>query len=233
MTLYSQDSNPESGQERFNFLLSKLKNISVNGQSAKASCPVHRDQTPSLEVTLQSDEKISVKCHVGCDYRDILDSIDIKPAFLYPPSRQRASKQGTQDPSKKRIVHIYQYRKLNGHPAYQAVRFEPKDFRMRQDEKVWSMKDVSMVPYNLPEVSKAIGKERVILFVEGEKDADNGMQLGFTTTTVAGGNGKWRDEYAEYFQDADLVFLPDNDACLLYTSPSPRDRQKSRMPSSA
>ena len=28
---------------------------------------------------------------------------------------------------------------------------------------------------------------------------------------------------------ADLEF----DACLLYTSPSPRDRQKSRMPSSA
>ena len=25
----------------------------------------------------------------------------------------------------------------------------------------------------------------------------------------------------------------DNEACLLYTSPSPRDRQKSRMPSSA
>ena len=28
-------------------------------------------------------------------------------------------------------------------------------------------------------------------------------------------------------------FLPDIRACLLYTSPSPRDRQKSRMPSSA
>ena len=27
--------------------------------------------------------------------------------------------------------------------------------------------------------------------------------------------------------------LTDLDACLLYTSPSPRDRQKSRMPSSA
>ena len=26
---------------------------------------------------------------------------------------------------------------------------------------------------------------------------------------------------------------PDIEACLLYTSPSPRDRQKSRMPSSA
>ena len=30
-----------------------------------------------------------------------------------------------------------------------------------------------------------------------------------------------------------LAFARMDDACLLYTSPSPRDRQKSRMPSSA
>ena len=30
-----------------------------------------------------------------------------------------------------------------------------------------------------------------------------------------------------------LVFPTDIQTCLLYTSPSPRDRQKSRMPSSA
>ena len=30
-----------------------------------------------------------------------------------------------------------------------------------------------------------------------------------------------------------LILLPDSYICLLYTSPSPRDRQKSRMPSSA
>ena len=32
---------------------------------------------------------------------------------------------------------------------------------------------------------------------------------------------------------AELAFTYQGDACLLYTSPSPRDRQKSRMPSSA
>ena len=32
--------------------------------------------------------------------------------------------------------------------------------------------------------------------------------------------------------DGDMVFL-NRQSCLLYTSPSPRDRQKSRMPSSA
>ena len=33
------------------------------------------------------------------------------------------------------------------------------------------------------------------------------------------------------YNDADFDAM--NEACLLYTSPSPRDRQKSRMPSSA
>ena len=34
-------------------------------------------------------------------------------------------------------------------------------------------------------------------------------------------------------QFIDLAIIPSNKVCLLYTSPSPRDRQKSRMPSSA
>ena len=45
-------------------------------------------------------------------------------------------------------------------------------------------------------------------------------------------NGILPNEYVENVQNSTLV----NDfllACLLYTSPSPRDRQKSRMPSSA
>ena len=40
----------------------------------------------------------------------------------------------------------------------------------------------------------------------------------------------------EYNNDMRLYILKDNEQgwpCLLYTSPSPRDRQKSRMPSSA
>ena len=37
------------------------------------------------------------------------------------------------------------------------------------------------------------------------------------------------DKVAEYLEIADKT----DKACLLYTSPSPRDRQKSRMPSSA
>ena len=46
-----------------------------------------------------------------------------------------------------------------------------------------------------------------------------------------------REEAAKYGQQPGDVHLLDKDMnykyCLLYTSPSPRDRQKSRMPSSA
>ena len=58
---------------------------------------------------------------------------------------------------------------------------------------------------------------------------------------------RWLDEnnlgkYKKVFDDNDVSFdlldkLTEEDlrelSCLLYTSPSPRDRQKSRMPSSA
>ena len=43
------------------------------------------------------------------------------------------------------------------------------------------------------------------------------------------GNGS--ANHAITFDDTDTDMQPD--ICLLYTSPSPRDRQKSRMPSSA
>ena len=37
----------------------------------------------------------------------------------------------------------------------------------------------------------------------------------------------------DYFYNGSGVGIADINNCLLYTSPSPRDRQKSRMPSSA
>ena len=48
--------------------------------------------------------------------------------------------------------------------------------------------------------------------------------------------------FSSYADEINLLMIPDDPdavrigldvACLLYTSPSPRDRQKSRMPSSA
>ena len=38
---------------------------------------------------------------------------------------------------------------------------------------------------------------------------------------------------AEFMAEAEAAHRPASQVCLLYTSPSPRDRTRSRMPSSA
>ena len=49
---------------------------------------------------------------------------------------------------------------------------------------------------------------------------------------IDGDRGKNYPSQNEYLEDGYCLFLNAKN-CLLYTSPSPRDRQKSRMPSSA
>ena len=51
----------------------------------------------------------------------------------------------------------------------------------------------------------------------------------FMIAAVAVGWAGYVSAFLEYFN----LYLPFSVTCLLYTSPSPRDRQKSRMPSSA
>ena len=52
--------------------------------------------------------------------------------------------------------------------------------------------------------------------------------------TFGGGEANVAVSLCNYGLDAGFISaLPDNDICLLYTSPSPRDQRGSRMPSSA
>ena len=43
----------------------------------------------------------------------------------------------------------------------------------------------------------------------------------------------WQNEYGNPVMAIQLHLIADHLSCLLYTSPSPRDRTRSRMPSSA
>src|SRR5262249_27188401 len=54
-------------------------------------------------------------------------------------------------------------------------------------------------------------KAETVLIAEGEKDADNLRELGFTATTNPLGAGKWRDEYAETLRGKDAVIFYDRD----------------------
>ena len=76
-------------------------------------------------------------------------------------------------------------------------------------------------------------------YIVGSTD-DSFVAIGANNYLATDGNYKYTntDHTSQLYQvDGTLVFrnagAAGNDSCLLYTSPSPRDRQKSRMPSSA
>jgi hypothetical protein len=111
-----------------------------------------------------------------------------------------------------RIVATYDYTDENGALLFQVCRMEPKTFRQRKPDGSWSVRGVRQVPYRLPDVLEAIASDRTIAIVEGEKDADRLWSMSLPATTNAGGAGKWRDDYAEFFRGADVLILCDNDS---------------------
>src|ERR1700730_19152343 len=71
---------------------------------------------------------------------------------------------------------------------FQVVRYIPKTFKKRRPgerpgEWIWSVEGVRLVPYRLPGVIEAVGCGKTISITEGEKDCDNLVALGFTSTT--------------------------------------------------
>ena len=117
----------------------------------------------------------------------------------------------TVEPGK--IVATYDYTDLDGTLLYQAVRYDPKDFRQRRPDGrggwIWSLGDVKRVVYRWKRVSECDEQDGVFL-CEGEKDADRLNSIGLRATTVAG-DGKWTDDCVNALKGRHVTILPDND----------------------
>jgi DNA polymerase-1 len=91
-----------------------------------------------------------------------------------------------------------------------------KDFlQARPDDHgghVFGLDGVQTILYNLADVMQAALRGEMVVWVEGEKDADNGMErLGLTTTTCPMGAKHWKSYYAGYLTGAHVVIVADND----------------------
>ena len=141
--------------------------------------------------------------------RDVIAAL--KAQGVWPTSSDGTHKHSSQW----REVAQYEYRDEHGRVLYCVRRYEPKDFRQFHPDGRggWSAgtQGVKRVLYRLPELVSAIQDGQPVFIVEGEKDCDTLCKLGLVTTTNVGGAGKWRKEYTEYFRDAEVIILPDND----------------------
>jgi hypothetical protein len=138
---------------------------------------------------------------------------------------QTEAKPNGNSSARRHIVATYDYVDENGKLLFQVVRYDPKDFRQRRPDGhggwIWNVDGIRQVPYRLPEIMKAIADRLTVFIVEGEKDADALWRIGIPATCNPGGAGKWTPELNQYFCDADVVILPDQD---------PQSRNKSGVP---
>lgn len=192
-------------------LAQQFESVRPAGQGKwQARCPAHEDRTASLSISEGNNGKVLVYCHAGCSTEDVLAKVGKRVADLMPPNDK---------PQPRRLVAAYNYRDESGKLLYQAVRYEPKDFRQRVPEANgwgWKLNGVRRVLYRLPEIINADPTEPVFVF-EGEKDCDRGAAMGLVTTCNVGGasksadKSKWLADYNESLRGRRVFIVPDND----------------------
>ena len=195
-------------------LLAGLKNVQEHDGYYTALCPVHDDQNNSLSVTATDDEKILVKCHTGCDAKQIVYSAGLTWSDMFPPRESRKQ-------VNRKIVATYDYYDTDGVLVYQVCRLEEdkngkvtKTFQQRRPDGkggwTWKTKGLSKVLYRLPELMAA-PKDNPVFVVEGEKQVDFLRNIGLVATCNTGGAGKWLKTYGRILAERDVVVVPDCD----------------------
>ena len=184
------------------FILKKLNGIEKTGRGFMALCPAHNDKNPSLSVSEGRDCRVLLHCHAGCNYRDILRALDLKPSEMFVHDEPE-------------IEDIYSYRDVDGKKIFEIVRLNPKGFYARHKTKdgyVNTVKGIRLEPYRLPQLKKAVENNKTVFILEGEKDCDNFVaNFKSIATTFPFGANRWQAHYADYFQDANVIIVPDND----------------------
>lgn len=184
------------------------------------------DMNPSLSIGEGKDGRVLVTCHRGepCSVDQICEAMGINRTELFPPKGEEPSttrvKVKAEKAGKLTLIATYDYRDAEGNLLFQKQRFideqGKKTFRQRRLDKEtgeWSYQlgEVPRVLYRLPEVAAAVAQGKPIWVVEGEKDADTLVELGFEATTMPNGAGTWLDIHTETLAGAEVFIIADND----------------------
>lgn len=197
--------------------LSRLNRVRSSGDSWVASCPCRSDDdNPSLSVSQGKDGRVLVNCHrgSGCDTNQICEAMGLQISDLFPKTTPKPTPK-----DKLSLVATYDYLDEHGSLLFQKLRYIDQDgrktFRQRRPDGaggwIFSLGDTPKVLYNLPAVLGAAAEGNRVYVVEGEKDADTLNGLGYVSTTMPGGAGKWLDIHTQALAGAKVEILADND----------------------
>lgn len=174
-------------------LFKDVRETSINSdgfQQYQALCPYHDDSRASLSLIDNTEiSKITFKCFAECNPKDIFNALGISSDDTYYEYK---------------IQKEYEYRDENGDLKYKVQRYNNKSFpKSPAGEK--------SILYNLPELVKIENSKKPIFIVEGEKDADSLIELGFLATTSTNGANGFKEYFQKYFIGRDVIIIRDKD----------------------
>lgn len=70
-------------------LLDRLDGVRRSGSGWSARCPAHDDRQASLSVSRGDDGRWLLKCHAGCAFGSIIDSLGVEARDLFPSNGHR------------------------------------------------------------------------------------------------------------------------------------------------
>ncbi|XAI96299.1 primase DnaG/twinkle [Microcystis phage Mae-JY30] len=130
-------------------------------------------------------------------------------------------------PDHAELTRAYDYLEADGTLRYQVVRFDwddpdhpkghDKTFLQRRPEPknrdgwTYSVKGTEPLPYRLPELLEDIANGDEVFIVEGEKKVDMLRDIGVPATCNSGGGKKFPEALVDWFKDASVTLLGDND----------------------
>jgi putative DNA primase/helicase len=198
--------------------------------------------TPNLSITQKEDGKVLVYCFVCKDQEKVLRALEdrgIRRSDLFCENGKDPNSNGSKKAKRRMcLTKVYDYKTPDGRLIrHYTLRFalpsggethhpdcldthlysrKDKDFRQaRPDDNggyIYSLDGIQTVLYNLADVMGASLRGETVVWVEGEKDADNGKErLGLTTTTCPMGAKHFKLHYAGFVTGAHVVVVADND----------------------
>lgn len=212
-------------------LLALLPDARETGSGWSARCPAHEDRHASLSVGEGDDGRALVRCHAGCDVRDICAALGIttralmastagdhrrngrparNPVTVYPTAAAAVAELERRHGPRSAT---WTFHDAAGDPVGLVVRWDRavgKDVRpVARHQDGWR---IGAMPaprplYRLPE----LGGAGLVVVAEGERCADAARGLGYTATTSAGGaRAASRTDWSP-LAGRDVWILPDHD----------------------
>lgn len=185
-------------------ILPLLSGVRRNGAHYQARCPAHDDRHASLGFGVDpKDGHVWLKCHVGCELKDIARALGKEPKEFFPEKEEPSSSYAWEIRDPEGNLVAVHHRKGSGS--------QKKIWWERNGKKGLGGLPLSELPlYRSQDIKRFDLKKRVFI-PEGEKAADALRELGLQVLATFGADHRPGPEVLSWLQGFRVVLCPDND----------------------